>query len=231
VTQAPLATAGVPAKVSRTELQQEIVALFAQAMEYPPEVFSDDVALEAELGIDSVKQMELLGKLDLQYRLPPRSEDFRLSDYGTLRKITDFVHDAIGSHHQADAVHSEAPVAIIEPTPLPARKRPASASPPMKPAKLSRAALQEQIVALFAHAMEYPPEVFTDDVALEAELGIDSVKQMELLGKLELEYGLPPRPEDFRLSDYGTLRTITDFVYQALAAEPASERDPLYAVG
>ena len=62
--------------------------------------------------------------------------------------------------------------------------------------------------------MEYPPEVFTEDVALEAELGIDSVKQMELLGKLETQFQLPPRPDTFRLSDYGTLRKITDFVYQ-----------------
>jgi hypothetical protein len=54
---------------------------------------------------------------------------------------------------------------------------------------------------------------------------------MELLGKLELEYRLPPRPEDFRLSDYGTLRKITDFVYATLTVEPSRERNPLYAVG
>ena len=76
-------------------------------------------------------------------------------------------------------------------------------------------------------------EVFTEDVALEAELGIDSVKQMELLGKLEAQYQLPPRSEDFRLSDYGTLCKITDFVYAAIdvAQQPPRQRDPVYAVG
>jgi malonyl CoA-acyl carrier protein transacylase/acyl carrier protein len=224
-------------RLTRSALQDQIVALFAQAMEYPPEVFTDDVALEAELGIDSVKQMELLGKLELQYRLPPRPEDFRLSDYGTLRKINDFVYEAIGADATETSVSADdaaTPTAVaIELTPMPARKEPASGAQATKAAQLTRAGLQEQIVALFAQAMEYPPEVFTDDVALEAELGIDSVKQMELLGKLEAQYRLPPRPEDFRLSDYGTLCKIADFVYHAInaAEQPIRGRDPLYAVG
>jgi acyl carrier protein len=218
-------------QIGRAALQEQIVALFAQAMEYPPEVFTEDVALEAELGIDSVKQMELLGKLEQQFQLPARPEEFRLSDYGTLRKITDFVHGAIGTE-QTENPPSAPVLTAAEPIPMPARK-PAASAQPAKAAILTRAALQEQIVALFAEAMEYPPEVFTEDVALEAELGIDSVKQMELLGKLEAQYQLPPRSEDFRLSDYGTLCKITDFVHAAIdvAPQPPRQRDPVYAVG
>jgi acyl carrier protein len=138
-------------------------------MEYPAEVFTEDVALEAELGIDSVKQMELLGKLESKYGLPPRPEDFRLSDYGTLGKITDFVYLAISLN--PDSVTATDP----EVGSMPASS--SAHSPAQSPAVMPRAALQAQIVELFAQAMEYPPEVFTEDVALEAELGIDSVKQ------------------------------------------------------
>ena len=217
--------------LSREKLQQDIVQLFAQAMEYPPEVFTEDVALEAELGIDSVKQMELLGKLEQQFQLPARPEEFRLSEYGTLRKITDFVHSAIGAEHAENALTAPVPPPT-EPIPIPARK-PAAVAHPAKPAILTRDALQEQIVAMFAEAMEYPPEVFTEDVALEAELGIDSVKQMELLSKLETRYQLPSRPETFRLSDYDTLRKVTDFVYDAIALciSERVQRMPVYAVG
>ncbi|MEO8630142.1 MAG: acyl carrier protein, partial [Betaproteobacteria bacterium] len=213
--------------MSRAQLQQEIVILFAQAMEYPPEVFTEDVALEAELGIDSVKQMELLGKLEAQFHLPARPETFRLSDYGTLRKITDFVHGASVTSGQPNvAVGTE----LREHTA--ATRLLVSAANEVNAPVLSREELQTQIVALFAQAMEYPPEVFTEDVALEAELGIDSVKQMELLGKLEAQYELPTRPESFRLSDYGTLRKITDFVYEALpASQGVAQRSPAFAVG
>ena len=100
-------------------------------------------------------------------------------------------------------------------------------------ANLTREALQTEIVALFAEAMEYPPEVFAEDVDLEGELGIDSVKQMELLSKLETRYQLPSRPETFRLSDYDTLRKVTDFVYDAIALciSERVQRMPVYAVG
>jgi malonyl CoA-acyl carrier protein transacylase len=217
------------ARLTHAALQQQIVALFAEAMEYPPEVFTQDVALEAELGIDSVKQMELLGKLEQRYNLPARPEDFRLADYGTLRQITDFVFDAIDSRvGEANFALTEAPE--IATLPVQQHRAQVSKLPLSQHATLTRATLQGQIVALFAQAMEYPPEVFTDDVALEAELGIDSVKQMELLGKLEQQYRLPPRPEDFRLSDYGTLRKIADFVFAALdgATPSAPAREPAY---
>jgi acyl transferase domain-containing protein len=216
-------------RLTRSALQQQIAGLFAEAMEYPLEVFTEDVELEAELGIDSVKQMELLGKLDAQYRLPPRPETFRLSDYGTLRKITDFVYAALGDQPvQQQAVIESAVTSATAPQ----LAQTADAQSTNR-TDLSRAELQSQIVTLFAGSMEYPPEVFTDDVALEAELGIDSVKQMELLGKLEAQYRLPARPEDFRLSDYGTLRKIVDFVHAAIgAAQPSSRhRGPIYAVG
>ena len=67
-----------------------------------------------------------------------------------------------------------------------------------------------------------PEEVFTPDVELESELGVDSVKQTELLGRLSEEYGLPPRPADFRLANYNTLRKVTDFVFGALTGAPAA---------
>jgi malonyl CoA-acyl carrier protein transacylase len=93
-----VAAAGVNGGAAgRDELFAEIVKLYATALEYPDEVFTEDVALEAELGVDSVKQAELIGRLAEQYDMPPRPEDFRLGDYDTLGKVTDFVYSQIGA--------------------------------------------------------------------------------------------------------------------------------------
>jgi acyl carrier protein len=80
----------------------------------------------------------------------------------------------------------------------------------------SRESVFREIVEIYAVALEYPNEVFTPDVELEAELGIDSVKQTELLGRLSEQYALPPRPADFRLSDYNTLGKVAEFVFNAM---------------
>jgi acyl transferase domain-containing protein len=236
---APLSPAAVLVPVTREALAKEIVASYAEAAQRSPAAIGEDVEVEAGLGIDSAKHAEVLKKLAARYRLPADGETLRASEFGTLRKIIDFMHQAI----VAEGMHIEEHiVAVPLPTVAPAfipseseieRERAARSALLRPGVNLTREALQTEIVALFAEAMEYPPEVFAEDVDLEGELGIDSVKQMELLSKLETRYELPSRPETFRLSDYDTLRKVTDFVYDAIALCLAErvQRTPVYAVG
>jgi acyl transferase domain-containing protein/acyl carrier protein len=95
-----LAPAGVP---DREELLAAVRALYAEALEYPEEVFTEDVLLEAELGIDSVKQVELLNRVTLRYGIDPTDSGFRLSDCDTVGKVADVL--------QARLTGSDVPVA------------------------------------------------------------------------------------------------------------------------
>jgi acyl carrier protein len=72
-----------------------------------------------------------------------------------------------------------------------------------------------KLVSLYAGALEYPAEVFAEDTELEGELGVDSVKQTELLGRVSEQFGLPPRPADFRPGPFNTLGKIADLVLSA----------------
>jgi acyl carrier protein len=225
---------------TREALYQEIAAMYADGLPCPREMLRPEAALGAELGIDSLKQMEMLAMLAARYRLPPDPAAFRLSDHGTLRKIVDHIHQLIMFESMHIEEHITAvPLPTVAPAFIPSedeieRERQARlASAARAGAHLTRAALQTEIVALFSEAMEYPPEVFAEDIDLEGELGIDSVKQMELLSKLEMRYQLPARPESFRLTDYGTLRKLTDFVYQAIGSAGLEnpQRVPAYALG
>ncbi|WP_440069987.1 acyltransferase domain-containing protein [Streptosporangium sp. OZ121] len=80
----------------------------------------------------------------------------------------------------------------------------------------STADLGDELRELYADALEYPVEVFTDDVLLEAELGIDSVKQVELLARVSERYGLPARPGNFRLDEVATMGKVIDYVRSML---------------
>jgi acyl carrier protein len=177
--------------------------MYAEALEYPPEVFGEDVELEAELGIDSVKQTELLSRVAEKYRLPERPENFRLSDYRTVGQITDYV---LSLSQPAPIIQPEA-VAVSEAEPVHTRK-----------------SIAAELIRMYAAALEYPEEVFSEEVQLEAELGIDSVKQTELLARVSEQYHLPARPADFRLSDYDTMGKIIDFVYSAGAPRKPAGR-------
>ncbi|HET9871809.1 MAG TPA: acyltransferase domain-containing protein [Propionibacteriaceae bacterium] len=166
---------------SRSEVMQFLVQTYAEALEYPVDVFAEDTDLEAELGVDSVKQTELLARISDHYGLPPRPSDFRFADHNTLGRI-------------ADLVTGSDPIAAAE------------------PAGGSRSAVLQFLVQTYAEALEYPVDVFAEDTDLEAELGVDSVKQTELLARISDHYGLPPRPSDFRFADHNTLGRIADLV-------------------
>ncbi|WP_031157275.1 acyltransferase domain-containing protein [Streptomyces xanthophaeus] len=193
----PAATAAPADRPGREEVFAVLRTLYAQALEYPEEVFTPGALLEAELGVDSVKQVELLSRASTHYGLPARASDFRLGDYETLDKIAGLITDELGSL---------AGPAEPAPAPVPA---PAAAPAASAPA-------EEEVFAvlrtLYAQALEYPEEVFTPDALLEAELGVDSVKQVELLSRASTHYGLPARASDFRLGDYETLDKIAGLI-------------------
>lgn len=87
----PVAAPSVPEIRSRTELLRELVVIYADALEYPPEVFDEDTDLESELGVDSVKQTELLRRIGDAYRLGPLPADFKLGEHNTLGRIADLI--------------------------------------------------------------------------------------------------------------------------------------------
>lgn len=93
---APSKPAAAPEVLARPTLFSELVTIYAEAMEYPTEVFSETVELEAELGIDSVKQTEIIGRIRTQYQLPPMPANFRSGDFKTMGQIVDFVYSQQG---------------------------------------------------------------------------------------------------------------------------------------
>jgi acyl transferase domain-containing protein len=93
-------TVAIVATKNRDQLFQEISTLYAELLDYSVEVFTDEVRLEAELGIDSIKQTELLTWVSEYYQLPPRSDSFRLSDYDTIGKVVDFVYSMLTQSEQ-----------------------------------------------------------------------------------------------------------------------------------
>ncbi|MEU4895949.1 acyltransferase domain-containing protein [Streptomyces sp. NPDC044780] len=107
------------------------------------------------------------------------------------------------------------PAAETAPAPAPAPASYGSGSGP-RPEAYDRERLFAELRTLYAEALEYPEDVFEDEVQLEAELGVDSVKQVELLSRVSSRYGLPPRESGFRLATYNTMGKITDFVLQQL---------------
>jgi malonyl CoA-acyl carrier protein transacylase len=96
---------------------------------------------------------------------------------------------------------------------------PAPASPaPASPAPADGDRIFTELARLYGEALEYPLEVFGADTELEAELGVDSVKQTDLLSRVAKRYALPSPPEGFRIVDYPTFGHVVELVVDSHTA-------------
>ena len=68
------------------------LALVAEQTGYPPELLDLDLDLEADLGIDTVKQAELFAQVRETYGIA-RDDSLKLRDYPTLNHVIGFVRD------------------------------------------------------------------------------------------------------------------------------------------
>ena len=69
----------------------------------------------------------------------------------------------------------------------------------------------ETIFSIFQNATGYERDELEPELELEAELGIDTVKQAEILGQIRTEFGLPEEQE-FNLADLSTIAAIITLV-------------------
>ncbi|MEU7881418.1 acyltransferase domain-containing protein [Microbispora bryophytorum] len=217
----PAATAATAATAAaapdREEIATRIRQLYARILEYPEEVFEDTAELEADLGVDSVKQTEMFAQVAEAFGLGMRPDGFRVADYPTFGAVVDFVHRS--APPMPSPAPAPAPAPVSAPPVTPAQVTPAQApvdAPATAAAVPDREEIATRIRQLYARILEYPEEVFEDTAELEADLGVDSVKQTEMFAQVAEAFGLGMRPDGFRVADYPTFGAVVGFVCAAL---------------
>src|SRR5208283_3820508 len=81
--------------------------------------------------------------------------------------------------------------------------------------------VKERILALVAEKTGYPQDMLDLDLDLEADLGVDTVKQAELFASVREAYGIV-RDDNLKLRDYPSLQHVIGFVMERAGA-PAVE--------
>jgi malonyl CoA-acyl carrier protein transacylase len=81
-----------------------------------------------------------------------------------------------------------------------------------------------QITDLIANQTGYTHDMLEPDLDLEADLGIDTVKQVETFGKITKSYGLSV-PEDINLSELNTISKISEYIQAQVGAEGSNNAD------
>jgi len=181
-----------PAARPAPDTARTILAVVAEKTGYPAEMLRLDMDLEADLGIDSIKRVEILAAIE--ERLPG------------LAAITP---DEIGSLHTLQQVVDR----LAPATPKPA----SSLASRNGNGTARRLPVAETVLAIVAEKTGYPVEMLRLDMDLEADLGIDSIKRVEILAAIEERLpGLAAITPD----EIGSLHTLQQVVDRLAGGPP-----------
>src|SRR5262249_6899227 len=108
--------------------------------------------------------------------------------------------------------------------PTPETKAPADAGP-APAAPYDRERLTDRLLGLVSQRTGYPKDMLGLDVDLEADLGIDSIKRIEILSEVTTDLGTDAQSmatelEMEKLTVIRTLRGIIDYLDNALTSLP-----------
>jgi acyl transferase domain-containing protein/acyl carrier protein/NAD(P)-dependent dehydrogenase (short-subunit alcohol dehydrogenase family) len=213
---APVPVAPSMPAVKVDVVKDRVLALVAEKTGYPVDMLDLDLDLEADLGVDTVKQAEVMATIREAYGIV-RDEKIKLRDFPTLAHVIRFVHD-----RRPDLRAEQPTVTQLTPPVVAAAKEPPKVefvvhapvvSPPVVSSTTNSEPVKERILALMVEKTGYPQDMLDLDLDLEADLGVDTVKQAEMFAAIREIYGIP-RDENRKLRDYPTLAHVIRFVYE-----------------
>jgi acyl transferase domain-containing protein/NAD(P)-dependent dehydrogenase (short-subunit alcohol dehydrogenase family)/acyl carrier protein len=206
---APPSAASQASAVATTEttsvdpVQIKVMQIISEKTGYPPDMLDLDLDLEADLGIDTVKQAEMFAAIRAAYDIP-REDTLKLRDFPTLAHVVKFVYD-----RKPDLK----PAAAAPPAPAPAAPPPALTIAAAVPAAASLSdEVKIKVLRIISEKTGYPTDMLDLDLDLEADLGIDTVKQAEMFAAIRAAYNIP-REDTLKLRDFPTLAHAIQFVF------------------
>ncbi len=146
------------------QLSSALLQIVAEKTGYPSEMLELDMDMEADLGIDSIKRVEILGSLEEKYPSLPTADTEVLAQTRTLQEIVDYMNSEAGdSNPAAKPVENSASEEIQDP-PSPANQINSSGSAP------NVSDLTSILLDIVAEKTGYPAEMLETDMDMEAEL-------------------------------------------------------------
>ncbi|QBF84045.1 KR domain-containing protein [Shewanella maritima] len=202
----PSATQVATTGLSAEQVHNTMMAVVADKTGYPTEMLELGMDMEADLGIDSIKRVEILGTVQDELPELPELSPEDLAECRTLGEIVNYMESQLAAS-ATDSAHS---VATVPATPAPSTST-----------GLSAEQVHNTMMAVVADKTGYPVEMLELGMDMEADLGIDSIKRVEILGTVQDELPTLPElsPED--LAECRTLGEIVSYMESQLATDTA----------
>ena len=192
-----------------SEMLDLMLSVVADKTGYPAEMLELSMDMEADLGIDSIKRVEIFGAITEQSDKLTDINPTDLTELRTLQEIVDYISSKAGI---------SATVSVNTPVATPVAQTVASndavATPVLEtaPSSAGNSEMLNLMLSVVADKTGYPSEMLELSMDMEADLGIDSIKRVEIFGAIteQSEKLTDINPTD--LTELRTLQEIVDYI-------------------
>ena len=190
---------------SSDAVQTTLLSVVSELTGYPVDMLGLEMDIEADLGIDSIKRVEILSAMEERMPQLPQVTPDMVGSLKTLGQICDFL--------AADEVSGASP------------ENPAAVSVSTNSPADSSDAVQTTLLSVVSELTGYPVDLLGLEMDIEADLGIDSIKRVEILSAMEERMPQLPQVTPDMVGSLKTLGQICDYLSGGQAAV-ASQPEP-----
>ena len=189
------------------DIEKVMLSVVADKTGYPTEMLELSMDMEADLGIDSIKRVEILGAVQDQITDLPELDAEQLSQMRTLAEIVNYMHSVVVVNPVNEFV-TDSQVEIAEAA---------------NNNSLNLDDIEKVMLGVVADKTGYPTEMLELSMDMEADLGIDSIKRVEILGAVQDEIVDLPELDAEQLSQMRTLAEIVNYMHSVVVVNPVNE--------
>lgn len=210
--------------INLDDLANNLLTITSEKTGYPIEMLELDMDMEADLGIDSIKKVEILGGLQELYPNLPKPNLEELAEKRTIGQVVEYLQkqnpltteipaeSIIIPQISTEIIEELAPEpVIISQFSIPSSQADENSN--------EYANLAQTLLNITSEKTGYPVEMLELDMDMEADLGIDSIKRVEILGAMQEAYPNIPKPNIEELGDLRTIGQIVNYLQTLVGGE------------
>jgi acyl transferase domain-containing protein/NAD(P)H-dependent flavin oxidoreductase YrpB (nitropropane dioxygenase family)/NAD(P)-dependent dehydrogenase (short-subunit alcohol dehydrogenase family) len=209
-------------------LRETLLAIVSGRTGYPVEMLDLDLDLEGDLSIDSIKRVEILGELSERLGFKDKLGAYtdalleQLAGQKTLRAILEWLSQQLPEDMSTPGVLTHAGALPLSTGPL------SSVIASGHPGAVAAPDIEALLLSVIGERTGYPPDALDLDLDLEADLSIDSIKRVEIVGEMLQKLGTAQTTadRDAALESMAALKTLRAVIDSLRAAtrvrEPAT---------
>ncbi|WP_413914913.1 SDR family NAD(P)-dependent oxidoreductase [Desulfobacula sp.] len=200
-----------------TVIEPILFEIISRLTGFPVEMLEIYMDIESDLGIDSIKKVEIISELE---RKIPSCQGLTSDNMGSVKTLKDIclsIQDKKSPFMESNTLKTSAVKITEDKDPAIKTRNPGQDGGGMDQL------VSSVLINTISELTGFPVEMLEPSMNLESDLGIDSIKRVEILSRLEQELD---HVETISSDDIGTLKTIEEIIIYLTKSDADSSIKP-----